>query len=72
MADYVEVAKEIDRLITQGHQDSSLMTAIQRLFPDVTKDEIEAALNGVIADRSLRVKRSQQLLTDRTDDVPEE
>jgi hypothetical protein len=63
MAD--RVSRELDRLITQGHQDSSLMPAIQRLL---TKDEIEA----FIADRSLRVKRSQQELAERTDDVPEE
>jgi hypothetical protein len=60
MTDGAEVSAELDRLITQGHQDSSLKTALLRKFPNVTQAEIEAGLDQVIADRdSLRAKRSQ-------------
>jgi hypothetical protein len=58
MTDCAELSKELDRLITQGHQDSSLKTAVLRKFPDVTQIEIEAGLDKVAADR-LAAKRSQ-------------
>jgi hypothetical protein len=58
MTDCAELSKELDRLITQGHQDSSLKTALLRKFPDVTQSEIEAGLDKVAADR-LAAKRSQ-------------
>lgn len=56
---YAELSKELDRLITQGHQDSSLLTALQKKFPDVTQAEIEAGLTEITADRTLRVKRRE-------------
>ena len=58
MTDCAELSKELDRLITQGHQDSSLKTALLKKFPDVTQGEIEAGLDKVAADR-LAAKRSQ-------------
>lgn len=58
MTDCTELSKELDRLITQGHQDSSLKTALLKKFPDVTQSEIEAGLDKVTADR-LAAKRSQ-------------
>jgi hypothetical protein len=59
MIDGAVVSQELDRLITQGHQDSSLRTALQRLFPDITQAEIEAGLDRVTADRSLKQKLKQ-------------
>jgi hypothetical protein len=57
--DHTELSEELDRLITKGHQDSSLLTALQKKFPDVTQTEIEAALTGITEDRKLRVKRRE-------------
>jgi hypothetical protein len=59
MIDGAVVSQELDRLITQGHQDSSLRTALQRMFPDITQAEIEAGLDRVTADRSLKLKLRQ-------------
>jgi hypothetical protein len=59
MIDGAVVSRELDRLITQGHQDSSLRTALQRMFPDITLAEIEAGLDQVAADRSLKQKLKQ-------------
>jgi hypothetical protein len=59
MIDGAVVSQELDRLITQGHQDSSLRTALQRMFPDITLAEIEAGLDQVAADRSLKQKLKQ-------------
>ena len=56
MTDPVELANELDRLITQGHQDESLATALKKKFPDVTQAEIAESLSGIIADRALRMK----------------
>jgi len=56
MTDLVKFANELDRLITQGHQDDSLVTAVMKKFPDVTQAEIEAGLHVIIADRTLRMK----------------
>ena len=55
-----EISQELDRLITQGHQDSSLLPALQKKFPDVTQAEVEAGFDKVIADRGLSVKQEQQ------------
>jgi hypothetical protein len=54
MTDCSEVSCELDRLITLGHQDSSLLTALQRKFPDLTQAELEAGFAKVIADRGLK------------------
>ena len=59
MIDGAVVSQELDRLITQGHQASSLRTALQRMFPDITLAEIEAGLDQVAADRSLKQKLKQ-------------
>lgn len=70
MTDRAEVSQEFDRLITQGHQDSSLLIALQRKFPGITQAEFEAGLDKVIEDRRLRAKPSQQELA--SDESPEE
>ena len=57
--DHTELSEELDRLITQGHQDSSLLTALQKKFPDVTQTEIEAALTGITEARKFRAKRRE-------------
>ena len=57
--DYADFSEELDRLITQGHQDSSLLTALQRKFPDVTQQEIEAVLTGITEARKFRAKRRE-------------
>ena len=72
MADGIEVARELDRLFTTGHQDSSLMSAIHKRFPDVTQAEFDQAANEVIADRRRRVERMKRELAERTGKVPEE
>lgn len=56
MTDLVEFANELDRLITQGHQDDNLVTALTRKFPDLTQAEIDAGISGIIAQRSIRIK----------------
>ncbi len=56
-----EVSRELDRLITLGHQDSSLLTALQRKFPDLTEAELEAGFKKVIADRGLKIDPERQL-----------
>ncbi len=56
MAEDAEVSKELDRLITLGHQDTSLLAALQRKFPDLTQAELEAGFDRVVAERSLRAK----------------
>jgi hypothetical protein len=48
------VSSELDRLITLGHQDASLVTALQRKFPDLTEAELAAGFAKVISDRSLK------------------
>jgi hypothetical protein len=53
MTDSSEVSRELDRLITLGHQDASLLTALQRKFPDLTQAELEAGFDKVSADRRL-------------------
>ena len=60
MPSTAEISQELDRLITQGHQDSSLLPALQKKFPDVTQAEVEAGFDKVIADRGLQVKQEQQ------------
>jgi hypothetical protein len=49
------VSSELDRLITLGHQDASLVTALQRKFPDLTEAELEASFAKVISDRGLKL-----------------
>ena len=56
MTDHAEIANELDRLVTEGHQDSSLPHALQRKFPDITQSEIEAALIEIAAGRRLKMK----------------
>jgi hypothetical protein len=60
MADCSEVSRELDRLITLGHQDSSLLTALRRKFPDLTQAELEAGFDKVITDRGLKPDPEQQ------------
>lgn len=69
MTDTAAISEELDRLITQGHQDSSLLPALQKKFPDVTQAEVEAGFDKVIADRGLKVEREQQDFAN--DDAPE-
>ena len=57
--DHTELSEELDRLITQGHQDSSLLTALQKKFPDVTQTEIEEAMTGITEARKFRAKRRE-------------
>lgn len=57
--DNAELSEELDRLITQGHQDSSLLTALQKKFPDVTQTEIEEAMTGITEARKFRAKRRE-------------
>lgn len=61
MAEFVEVARELDRLITLGHQDASLLTALQRKFPGLTQAGLEAAFSKVIADRGLKFDPERKL-----------
>ncbi len=56
-----KVSDELDRLITLGHQDLSLLTALQRKFPDLTEAEFEAGFEKVRADRRLKPDPEQQL-----------
>jgi hypothetical protein len=56
MTDRAEIANELDRLVTQGHQDSSLPPALHRKFPDISQSEIEAALIEITAERRLKMK----------------
>lgn len=56
MTDRAELAKELDRLITQGHQDSSLSSSLLKKFPEATEAEIEAGLFEVAATRRLNMK----------------
>lgn len=60
MTDCSDVSFELDRLITLGHQDSSLLTALQRKFPDLTQAELEAGFAKVIADRGLKPDPEKQ------------
>jgi hypothetical protein len=69
MTDTAEISQELDRLITQGHQDSSLLPALQKKFPGVTQAEVEAGFDKVIADRGLSAKRGEQEFAN--DDAPE-
>lgn len=57
MTDSLELSTEINRLITQGHQDSSLVIALRRKFPGITQGEIEAGVDKLAADR-LKAKRT--------------
>jgi hypothetical protein len=50
------LSEELDRLITQGHQDSSLLAALQKKFPDVTQTEIEAGLTEITEARRFKAK----------------
>ena len=56
MTDCVELSAELNRLVTQGHQDSSLAIALLRKFPGITEGEIEAGLEKLAADR-LKARR---------------
>jgi hypothetical protein len=56
--DHAELSEELNRLITQGHQDQSVKIAVARKFPGVTLEEIEAGLEE-IADNRLKAKRPQ-------------
>ena len=56
MTDHAEIANEVDRLVTEGHQDSSLPRALQRKFPGISQPEIEAALMEIAAGRRLKMK----------------
>ncbi len=49
-----EISRELDRLITLGHQDASLLTALQRKFPDLTESELEDGFARVKASRSMK------------------
>lgn len=61
MTECLEVAHELDRLITLGHQDASLLTALQRKFPGLTQADLEAAFHKVIADRGLKLDPEKTL-----------
>jgi hypothetical protein len=68
MPSTAEISQELDRLITQGHQDSSLLPALQKKFPDVTQAEVEAGFDKVIADRGLQVKQQDPAFDEAPDD----
>jgi hypothetical protein len=57
-----ELSRELDRLIIQGHQDSSLFSEVLRKFPDITPGEIESGLEEIGASR--RIKRKNRLVSD--------
>jgi len=42
MTDHSEITHALERLVTEGHQDSSLSSALQRIFPNITQQEIDA------------------------------
>lgn len=56
MTKSAELSHELDRLITQGHQDSSLLSVVLRKFPDTTQAEIETGLLAIGASRRLNKK----------------
>jgi hypothetical protein len=56
MNDRAEVSQELDRLITVGHQDSSLRRALRGKFPDLTDAELRASFETVNANRAARAK----------------
>lgn len=60
MTESNDVSRELDRLITVGHQDASLLTALQRKFPDLTEAQIRQGFAKVIADRGLKSDPEQQ------------
>ncbi len=60
MTDFGELSRELDRLITLGHQDASLLTALRRKFPELTQTELEAGFDKVIADRGLKPVPEQE------------
>lgn len=55
MTESSDVTLELDRLITVGHQDSSLVTAIYRKFPDLTAVELAAGFAQVTTIRSMKM-----------------
>jgi len=55
LAQQSAVSSELDRLITLGHQDANLVTALQRKFPDLTEAELKAGFAKVISDRNLKI-----------------
>ncbi|MBN8911143.1 MAG: hypothetical protein J0H65_03620 [Rhizobiales bacterium] len=61
MTECLEVSRELDRLITLGHQDASLLTALRRKFPGLTQADLEAAFDRVIADRGLTLDPEKTL-----------
>lgn len=56
MTDHSDIANELERLVTEGHQDSSLPPALQKNFPDISQSEIDAALVEITAGRRLKMK----------------
>lgn len=60
MIDLSDVSHELDRLITLGHQDSSLWTALHRKFPDLTDAQLKTGFAKVIADRGLKTDPERQ------------
>ncbi len=61
MTECLEVARELDRFITLGHQDASLLTALRRKFPGLTQSVLEAAFDRVIADHGLTLDSEKTL-----------
>ena len=59
MADCVDVAKEIDRLVHEGHQTSSLFPAVLKKYPGLTKSEFDEAFEEAIAARKRRVEAAE-------------
>jgi hypothetical protein len=49
-----EISRELDRLITLGHQDASLLTALHRKFPDLTESQLADGFATVKATRSMK------------------
>ena len=56
MKDLAEVSQELERLITLGHQDTSLITALQRKFPGITDAEVQASFDAVKANRVVKTE----------------
>jgi len=60
MTESSDVSRELDRLITLGHQDSSLWTALHRKFPDLTEAQLRVGFAKVTADRGLKADPDRQ------------
>lgn len=56
MTDHSGLASELCRLVTEGHQDSSLESVLAKKFPNITQSEFEAAHTKLAARRRRKMK----------------